>query len=91
MGNWPCFHPPGGRHDKADRKQDQDLDAMIDRLLEGERPEEGVGSDGLLEDLTKRVFEGTLKASLPTTWATRSTRRKAATAATRVTAGRGSA
>ena len=46
----------------ADEKQD--VDGMLDRLLEGKRPEEIVGSGGLLEDLTKRVLERALEGEL---------------------------
>lgn len=48
----------------ADETQDQDVDGMLDRLLEGKRPEEIVGSGGLLEDLTKRVLERALEGEL---------------------------
>ena len=46
----------------ADEKQD--VDAMLDRLLEGKRPEEIVGGGGLLEDLTRRVLERALEGEL---------------------------
>ena len=42
----------------------QDVDAMLDRLLEGKRPEEIVGGGGLLEDLTKRLLERALEGEL---------------------------
>jgi len=48
----------------ADETQDRDVDGMLDRLLEGKRPEEIVGSGGLLEDLTKRVLERALEGEL---------------------------
>lgn len=48
----------------AEKKQDEDVDAMLDRLLEGKRPEEVVGSGGLLEDLTKRLLERALEGEL---------------------------
>lgn len=48
----------------ADEAQDQDVDGMLDRLLEGKRPDEIVGSGGLLEDLTKRVLERALEGEL---------------------------
>jgi len=48
----------------AEKKQDQDVDAMLDRLLEGRSPEEVVGSGGLLEDLTKRLLERALEGEL---------------------------
>ncbi len=41
----------------------QDVDAMLDRLLEGKRPEEIVGSGGLLEGLTKRCWSGRSRAN----------------------------
>lgn len=47
----------------ADEKQ-QEVDAMLDRLLEGKQPEEIVGSGGLLEELTKRVLEHALEGEL---------------------------
>ena len=37
---------------------------MLDRLLEGKRPEEVVGQGGLLEDLTKRLLERALEGEL---------------------------
>jgi transposase-like protein len=40
------------------------VEGMLDRLLEGKRPEEIVGSGGLLEDLTKRVLERALEGEL---------------------------
>jgi len=48
----------------AEKKQDQDVDAMLDRLLKGRSPEEVVGSGGLLEDLTKRLLERALEGEL---------------------------
>ena len=45
-------------------KNEQDVDAMLDRLLEGKRPEEVVGQGGLLEDLTKRLLERALEGEL---------------------------
>ena len=45
-------------------KDEQDVDAMLDRLLEGKRPEEVVGQGGLLEDLTKRLLERALEGEL---------------------------
>lgn len=45
-------------------EQQQDVDAMLDKLLEGKQPEEIVGSGGLLEDLTKRVLERALEGEL---------------------------
>src|SRR5690606_29094919 len=45
-------------------KSEQDVDAMLDRLLEGKRPEEVVGQGGLLEDLTKRLLERALEGEL---------------------------
>jgi len=35
---------------------ERDVNAMLDQLLEGKRPEEVVGQGGLLEDLTKRLL-----------------------------------
>lgn len=45
-------------------KNDPDVDAMLDRLLEGKRPEEVVGQGGVLEDLTKRLLERALEGEL---------------------------
>lgn len=45
-------------------KSEQDIDAMLDGLLEGKRPEEVVGQGGLLEDLTKRLLERALEGEL---------------------------
>lgn len=42
-------------------KQDQDVDAMLARLLEGKRPEKVIGSGGLLENLTNRLVERALE------------------------------
>ena len=42
----------------------REVDAMLDRLLEGKRPEEVVGQGGLLEDLTKRLLERALEGEL---------------------------
>ena len=47
----------------ADERK-QEVDAMLDQLLEGKRPEEVVGQGGLLEDLTKRLLEGALEGEL---------------------------
>ena len=48
----------------AKKKQDPEVDAMLDRLLDGKRPEEIVGSGGLLEGLTKRLLERALEGEL---------------------------
>ena len=45
-------------------EEKQDVDEMLDRLLEGKRPEEIVGGGGLLEDLTKRLLERALEGEL---------------------------
>jgi transposase-like protein len=45
-------------------EKQKDVDAMLDRLLEGRSPEEVVGSGGLLEDLTKRLLERALEGEL---------------------------
>ena len=37
---------------------------LLDRLLDGKRPEEIVGSGGLLEGLTKRLLERALEGEL---------------------------
>jgi hypothetical protein len=48
----------------AEKKQDQDVDAMLDRMLKRRSPEEVVGSGGLLEELTKRLLERALEGEL---------------------------
>ena len=45
-------------------KNEQEVDAMLDRRLEGKQPEEVVGRGGLLEDLTKRLLERALEGEL---------------------------
>jgi len=45
-------------------EEKHDVDEMLDRLLEGKRPEEIVGGGGLLEDLTKRLLERALEGEL---------------------------
>lgn len=45
-------------------EEKQDVDELLDRLLEGKRPEEIVGGGGLLEDLTKRLLERALEGEL---------------------------
>ena len=45
-------------------KNERDVDAMLDQLLEGKRSEEVVGQGGLLEDLTKRLLERALEGEL---------------------------
>ncbi len=42
----------------------QDVDLMLDRLLEGKSPQEVVGQGGLLEALTKRLYERALDGEL---------------------------
>lgn len=42
----------------------QDVEALLDRLLEGKRPEEVVGRGGLLEELTRRLYERALEGEL---------------------------
>lgn len=42
----------------------QELDGLLDRLLEGKRPEEILGSEGLVQELTKRLVERALEAEL---------------------------
>ena len=41
-----------------------ELDGLLDRLLEGKRPEEILGSEGLVQELTKRLVERALEAEL---------------------------
>ena len=70
---------------------EREVNELLDNLLEGRSPEEIMGGGGLLDALTKRVMERERwRPSSPTTWATRSTRERAATAATRGTGVRGS-
>ena len=45
-------------------EKEKEVDAMLDRLLEGKRPEEVIGAGGLLEDLTKRLLERALEGEL---------------------------
>ena len=45
-------------------KQDKGVEELLDRLLEGRKPEELVGAGGLLEDLTKRLYERALEGEL---------------------------
>lgn len=45
-------------------KRDEGLDELVDRLLEGRKPEELVGAGGLLEDLTKRLYERALEGEM---------------------------
>ena len=35
----------------------EEVDELLDRFLEGRRPEEIIGRDGLLDTLTKRLME----------------------------------
>lgn len=48
----------------ANEKTPQEVDAMLDRLLEGKQPDEVVGQGGLLEELTKRLLERALEGEL---------------------------
>ena len=45
-------------------KRDEGVDELVDRLLEGRKPEELVGTGGLLEDLTKRLYERALEGEM---------------------------
>jgi len=45
-------------------EQDKGVEELLDRLLEGRKPEELVGAGGLLEDLTKRLYERALEGEL---------------------------
>jgi putative transposase len=73
------------------KEKEQDVDAMLDRLLEGKRAEEVVGQGGLLEDLTKRLLERALEGELTEHLGYEKHATEGATAATRATAARGSA
>lgn len=44
--------------------EDNDLDKMLDKLLEGKSPEEILGEQGLVKGLTKRLVERALEAEL---------------------------
>jgi putative transposase len=41
--------------------EQEEVDELLDRLLEGRRPEEIIGRDGLLDTLTKRLMERALE------------------------------
>ena len=45
-------------------RKKQRVDELLDKLLEGKTPEEILGADGLLEDLTKRLVERALEGEL---------------------------
>jgi len=45
-------------------KRNEGLDELVDRLLEGRKPEDLVGAGGLLEDLTKRLYERALEGEM---------------------------
>ncbi|MCH8479669.1 MAG: IS256 family transposase, partial [Wenzhouxiangella sp.] len=45
-------------------EQDKGVEELLDRLLEGRKPEELVGAGGLFEDLTKRLYERALEGEL---------------------------
>ena len=45
-------------------KRDERVEELLDRLLEGRKPEELVGSGGVLEDLTKRLYERVLEGEM---------------------------
>ena len=42
----------------------EEVNALLDRLLAGRRPEEIIGRDGLLDTLTKRLMERALEGEL---------------------------
>ena len=63
-------------------EQDKGVEELLDRLLEGRKPEELVGAGGLLEDLTKRLYERALEGELTAHLGSRSTHRRAGTGAT---------
>ena len=49
-------------------------DELIDELLRGVKdPNDLFGKEGLLKQLTKSLWNGLLKVSLPTIWATKNT------------------
>jgi putative transposase len=45
-------------------KRDKEVEELLDQLLEGRKPEELVGSGGVLEDLTRRLYERALEGEL---------------------------
>ena len=47
--------------DSADKEE---VNALLDRLLAGRRPEEIIGGDGLLDTLTTRLMERALEGEL---------------------------
>ena len=60
---------------------------LIDELLKGyHKPEDVIGENGLLKQLTKALLERAMSAELPTTWVTRKVIRADTTAGTRATA-----
>jgi hypothetical protein len=46
-------------------EQDHGVEELLDRLLEGRKPEELVGARGLLEGLTKQLYERARRLSTP--------------------------
>jgi putative transposase len=44
--------------------EDKEVDALLDRLLEGRSPDEVVGQDGLIDEVTKRLMERMLEGEL---------------------------
>ena len=45
-------------------KREEGVEELLDRLLDGRKPEELVGAGGLLGDLTKRLYERALEGEL---------------------------
>ena len=45
-------------------EEDKGVEELLERLLEGRSPKDLVGSGGLLEDLTKRVYEKALEGEM---------------------------
>ena len=45
-------------------ERDREVDALLDELLKGQRPEEILNEGGLVQDLTKRLVERALEGEM---------------------------
>ena len=45
-------------------EREQEVDALLDELLKGQRPEDILNKGGLVEDLTKRLVERALEGEM---------------------------
>jgi transposase-like protein len=66
-------------------EQDKGVEELLDRMLEGRKPEDLVGAGGHLADLTKRLYERALEGELTAHLGYGKHAPEAATAATRAT------